>query len=295
MPGGFTVGDFPPRFGLMNITPSDPSLRYHEARPPASIADWVEAIWWTEGDAGAGGFRHDVLPDGCADWIVSARDGKVASIFVGPMSKAATVLLQPGERCFGLRFRPGALGRVARQPLDEMLDATVDPAVLPLAGSTRLTSAFAAGAPATALIVQAEQLLRPWHRLAGVQEEPDKTRVVRAAGLLAARHEDMTVAQIAAHTGMSVRTLRRVFASDVGLAPKAFARVMRMQALLKTLTRRRFATPDWAGLAAAHGFADQAHLVRECRALTGWTPAAFRAGLENGRFLQYQPRSRPLE
>jgi uncharacterized glyoxalase superfamily protein PhnB len=39
----------------------------------------------------------------------------------------------------------------------------------------------------------------------------------------------------------------------------------------------RPAEPDWARMAAAHGFADHAHMVREVRSLTGLSPTALRA------------------
>ncbi|WP_334319738.1 AraC family transcriptional regulator [Termitidicoccus mucosus] len=96
----------------------------------------------------------------------------------------------------------------------------------------------------------------------------------------------MTVAQIAASAGMSVRTLRRVFDLAVGVSPKFFARVLRLQEVLAVMEAER-AAMDWADVAGRAGFADQAHLVREFREFTGRTPTAYWAALKNGRFLQY--------
>ncbi len=44
------------------------------------------------------------------------------------------------------------------------------------------------------------------------------------------------------------------------------------------------ASTPWAGLAAEHGFADQAHLVREVRALAGVTPSALVRERTSGLF-----------
>ena len=58
-----------------------------------------------------------------------------------------------------------------------------------------------------------------------------------------------------------------------GRLPKAFARIVRLQAVLKTVGRR--AEPDWADVAAECEYFDQPHLIRDFRSLTGETPAEF--------------------
>jgi AraC-like DNA-binding protein len=58
------------------------------------------------------------------------------------------------------------------------------------------------------------------------------------------------------------------------MSPKRFARIARVQAVLRRLATEPDA--DLAGLAAELGFADQAHLTREVRALAGTTPGRLR-------------------
>jgi AraC-like DNA-binding protein len=279
----------------MSNNPIQTVVRYGETAPSRAIAEWVEAIWWIRGDVGAAdGARvrwHDVLPDGCADWIVQADDGGGArSFFVGPMTRRLSVPMAGGRaNWFGIRFRPGALGGVLRVPLVEMRDGMAEDLPLPVvaSGVGRLVDAVAGGTAPGELAGVAERLLVRWHGLRGARE--DAARAVRAVAVFAARNEDATVARIAANAGMSVRTLRRVFDSAVGVSPKFFARVLRVQDVIAVmrLVGRRGGAVDWAGVAAGAGFADQAHLVREFREFTGWTPGAYLGALKNGRFLQY--------
>jgi AraC-like DNA-binding protein len=258
--------------------------RYCEAGPPASIAKWVEAIWWIRGTVSDGIHWHDVLPDGCADWIVSADSRGVESVFVGTMTRRLPVPMQGRVNSFGSRFRPGALAGVVKAPMAEMRDCRLDTMPLPVNDGGCLTDAVADGATPHRLVKLATRLLARWHGLRGADH--GAARAVRAVGMFAARHEDMTVAQIAAGAGMSVRTLRRVFDSSVGVSPKFFARVLRLQDVLAMMEAER-AAMDWADVAARTGFADQAHMVREFRGFTGRTPTAWWAALKNGRFLQY--------
>jgi AraC-like DNA-binding protein len=90
--------------------------------------------------------------------------------------------------------------------------------------------------------------------------------VLAAARALAAG--DARVAAVAEQVGLSDRHLQRRFAIQVGYGPKTFHRVMRF---------RRFLNGDrnlgLAAMALAAGYADQAHLTRECRRLAERTPA----------------------
>jgi len=65
-----------------------------------------------------------------------------------------------------------------------------------------------------------------------------------------------------------------LFRREVGLTPKVFCRAQRFQAALRRIEEDR-RPPRWAGLAVACGYSDQAHLVRELRAFSGYTPTEY--------------------
>ncbi len=91
---------------------------------------------------------------------------------------------------------------------------------------------------------------------------------------IAALRQSVPVAAVAGRLGMQPKTLTRRFAAHVGLTPKRFARVCRLQAVLRAV--RQASSIDWCALAAQHGYADQAHLVHEFRALAGITPSEYK-------------------
>lgn len=109
-------------------------------------------------------------------------------------------------------------------------------------------------------------------RLARVDGRGDRARLVRAA---ADRLHAASVGEVARELAVSERSLRRLFREQVGLGPKAFARVARFHRALRA-TRGR---GDWATAAVTAGYYDQAHLIAECRALAGVTPTALLAEL----------------
>ena len=84
------------------------------------------------------------------------------------------------------------------------------------------------------------------------------------------------VASVADTLSIDRKRLRRTFAAAVGITPKGYARVARLQRLL-TLIRQSAGRPlRWAELASECGYYDQAHLILEFRSLTGLTPSAYR-------------------
>jgi AraC-like DNA-binding protein len=106
--------------------------------------------------------------------------------------------------------------------------------------------------------------------------------VAEAWRLTTASGGRLRVAEVAARVGWSDRHLEKRFRAETGLSPKAAARVVRFDRARRVLAARagRGGATDLAGLAADLGFADQAHLTREWRALaglppTGWLAAEF--------------------
>jgi AraC-like DNA-binding protein len=82
------------------------------------------------------------------------------------------------------------------------------------------------------------------------------------------------ITDLAAETGWSGRHLTSRFRTEIGLTPKAAARVIRFDRarhlLIKQAEQTRYRLAD---LAAACGYFDQAHLAREFRSLAGCPPS----------------------
>ena len=82
------------------------------------------------------------------------------------------------------------------------------------------------------------------------------------------------VREVVRQTGYSHRRFVAVFREAIGLTPKVYCRVIRLQRALRVMAQGRAASLTDASLAA--GYCDQAHLTREFRDLAGVTPAEYR-------------------
>ncbi|WP_103338785.1 helix-turn-helix domain-containing protein [Amycolatopsis sp. CA-126428] len=95
-----------------------------------------------------------------------------------------------------------------------------------------------------------------------------ETGLSRAAAVVAWAEDPVLSAAV------SERRLRRRFVQAVGYGPATYLRVSRFQRAVALAPHVR----GLAALAAAAGYADQAHLSRDCRALTGLTPRRYFGG-----------------
>lgn len=185
-----------------------------------------------------------ILPDGCLDLIWTDGEVHVA----GPDTVAETAMTPVGSRSFALRFAAGTGAAVVGVPADELTDRIVPLADLwPAAEVRRIAEA---GDPAAALEAAAR---RRWRQDQAMVELAARTR----AG--------QPVERIAHELGLSPRQLQRRCRAAFGYGPKALGRILRMQRALG-LARRGDAL---AAVSAEAGYADQAHLSREVRALAG--------------------------
>ncbi|MBM7368975.1 helix-turn-helix domain-containing protein [Gordonia hydrophobica] len=116
-------------------------------------------------------------------------------------------------------------------------------------------------------------------RLLAVRPSARIERAREVAAVAAAAEHDRsirTVDQLARLGGITPRTLQRMFLSCAGVSPTWVIRRFR---LIEAAERVRDGQdPDWAGLAADLGYADQAHLTRHFTATIGMSPGAYAAG-----------------
>lgn len=99
---------------------------------------------------------------------------------------------------------------------------------------------------------------------------PAEDTVHRALCMLRRSAGTVRIERVAESLGVCVRGLQRRFRLALGCSPKQAARAFRIQAALGALLRGE----SGASIAAHLRFADQSHLIAECRGLLGQTPRA---------------------
>jgi transcriptional regulator GlxA family with amidase domain len=94
----------------------------------------------------------------------------------------------------------------------------------------------------------------------------------RVVAHVVARNVDYSVRGLAKELGLGARRVDAMFRDHVGLSPKQLLRIFRFQRALGL--RRTLPSVSWATIALRAGYYDQAHLVRDARAIAGAAPTA---------------------
>ena len=177
---------------------------YREWAPPPEWGHAVVCCW----EQHVGGARvQRVLPDGHADLLI--YDSGLIEI-VGLYDQVALPLLPTGTLLRGVRLRPAAVAAAFRTPASELCNRTVPAdSVMGSRQARRLVD---------------RQGIDSWIR----SVEPSAPAAA-AVDLLATRSVDAAATQL----GLSGRHLRRIVMAEVGLPPKMYQQVVRLQRFVR--------------------------------------------------------------
>ncbi len=262
------------------LRPEEAATRFRLARhaPSEALTPFVEYYWIPRWDLrGEPPFAQMILPHPNVHLVFEASG---AGIF-GVDRRLFTRSLSGLGLAFGVRFLAGGFRPFWQAPISQLTDRVVPAARLfgPQAEKTRQAimrvgpedSADSADEVDARMIGFAEALLcsvRPERDWMAEQAAALVSRITADPGL-------RRVDQLAAASGMTARSLQRLFADYVGVSPKW---VMRRARLHEAAERADSGEPvDWALLASDLGYADQAHLTRDFTATLGISPTRYAA------------------
>jgi AraC-like DNA-binding protein len=244
---------------------------YVERPPVPALAGVVRTVWLQRTGAEPYVQRH--LPTGGVE--IHFPLGGTPQL-VGPLTGPAVEVIPAHTTIVGVRFLPGAAPPLPAV-LDDLLDQRLGLADLWTGTADRLVETMAlAGSPGRALSVLQDHLVAEYRRTA---VDPLVGAAVRA--LMPWR--PVGIDALANHLALSASQLRRRCLHALGVSPKVLQRTLRFQGFLAlaqagaTASGRRGAD-GMASLAVDVGYADQAHLSRECVRLTGLTPRQLLGG-----------------
>ena len=212
---------------------------------------------------------------------------------VGPLTGPSAQMLPPYTTVVGARFWPGAASPLLGLPAHDLVDLVVVLTDLWGGAAARLGELLAsAPGPDAALAMLQRFLVYRQVRM----DRPDPVVMEAVRGLMP--WQPVEIGTLSARLAISTSQLRRRFLTAVGVSPKVLQRTLRIQgylALAQAATGRPVPDARVADLAAEVGYADHAHLGRECRRLTGVTPRELlgssfdRCGCEHDHSASYLP------
>ena len=227
---------------------------YVEIAPPDELADLVHCYWQmrTEGDLDDDFVLH-ALPDACVNLLFDQADTDIAGV-TALHTEHTTLDLGRSFHYVGVQLFPGVWTSAFEGTVDHYVGEPYE-GDLPLVATNRrmaeLDVALETKAPALTEFVRglvADDVIAP-------------NRVT--AAILRRLDEINTVADMASVAALSPRQLQRTLKDTTGFSPHDLLKVLRLQRSFRN---------DYL-----LAFTDQSHYTHSFRAITGYTPAKFRA------------------
>ncbi len=248
---------------------------YLEVAPAADLADYVQSVWFRRVSPVEAEQPARILPDGCMDLIWVEHEITIA----GPDRVAWAAPLAAGEEIVGVRFHSGVAPSLLGLPASELVSQRVAMELVSPDWAEDLHRRLGESDSAQDIGEKIQASLRA--RL-GASVKVDRavqhvaTRIWRSDAEVSFR-----VNELADAVGLSERQLNRRCHDALGYGPKMLARIVRFQ---RFLTLANSQCQSMAQMAAECGYADQSHLTREVKELSGLPPAkllAERIGLQS--------------
>ena len=258
--------------------------------PVGRLADYVRAVWTLDvpGEFAVAD-EQPVVPDGCPELIFNLGDpihrvrGDDHDVHLRPQlagQLTALVTLRPQGRLalVGVRLHPWAMKAFLGVGAREMRDLIVP---VESALGRQLTIELQDIDSTGTVRDVSNAIVRTLTRYVATRSVPDASAIMvhRAMHHVAPGGPEATVRSLARELGRSERHVQRVFEESVGLSPKMFLRLARIQRALRMAERSPHTS--WSDIAGKCAFYDQSHLIREMQRFAGGSPTQFdtRAGI----------------
>jgi AraC-like DNA-binding protein len=238
-------------------------------RPVEPLASYVEKLWYCEGYQVAHS-KERVVPNGRFQLVIDLSENASPPLVVGIRSEYSVVETAGLQCMIGVVFRAGGARSLLAASADEFYNREIPLDLVWGSDAQRLRDRLReAAAPSERFRLLEVTLLERVKRL---KLHP---AVQFGLGEFQRAPHIRSVLDVTRDAGLSRRRFAQLFREQVGLTPKLYCRVHRFQDVVRKLTGG--VTVDWADVALAGGYCDQAHLTHEFRAFSGISPGAWLA------------------
>jgi AraC-like DNA-binding protein len=266
------------------------SLMMHSTYIPGPpLSDFVDMFWFYEGGVPQHA-KERVLPSGCAQLFVNLQEDRFrvydpqdqdkcisfrGCLMSGPHSEFVVIDTANQASIIGIAFKPGGAFPFFNSPARGLHNLQVPLELLWGRQANDLRGQLLEAKTTEARFRLLEQYLLAqagWPGAPAFDRHPAVAFALKELGGSGGRR---TVSEVTDQIGLSARRFIQVFSEEVGLTPKLYCRVRRLQEALGLVSKTRHV--DWAALAARSGYFDQAHFIHDFRAFSGLNPSTYLA------------------
>ena len=252
--------------GILNLKAGEKKFQLSRYPPAQDLSFSVERYWIVSWDLrGQEPYVQETLPYPCVNLVIEQDQSRVYGVETGKFAR----LLENTGRVFGIKFKPGAFYPFVKAPVSQLTNSSISFRDAFGVDSTALEEAILSQEDEREMVVHAESFLR--ERL----PERDKNVGVinEIVDYIIAHREITKVDDFVSQLHLNKRTLQRLFRQYVGVSPKWVIKRYRLHEVAERLAGGEVV--DWPGMVVELGYSDQAHFIKDFKAIVGSTPAEY--------------------
>jgi AraC-like DNA-binding protein len=254
--------------GILNPAAEGQRFTLSRLAPSAAVSALVDRYWCVRWAFDAGdSYLTETLPYPCVNVVFERGATTVNGIFTRRWSRT---LVGQG-RVFGVKFQPGAFAAFYQRPIHQLTDRVLPIAEVFGSEGSELERALLAEQ-------EDKQRARVFERFLMARlpaPDAERERIRQVVDLALATPSLRRVDELARAAAIPKRTLQRLFRRYLGVTPKWMLCRFRIQEAAQRVVAGD--AVDWAALAAALGYFDQAHFASDFKAQIGKTPSEYAA------------------
>jgi AraC-like DNA-binding protein len=236
-------------------------FRHERLMPPAALADHIEHFWFVQWDLrGLPAQQQATLPHPNVHLVVERGDARIYGVHTDRFDRR----LEGYDFAFGIKFKPAGFQPFLRSPVAALANDSIAASQVFASAADLIRCAQVDDMPAAAEAMLLAALPAP---------DPNVARINNIVAAIAGDLMLTSVEQVETLAGLDKRTLQRLFQKYVGIGPKWVIKRYRLHEAIAQV--QSGAVINWADLALQLGYFDQAHFVRDFRALIGQSPAEY--------------------
>lgn len=255
--------------GVLRHAPGPGAFHHARIAPAPALAAVVQHFWIVRWDLeGLPPQVRETLPHPNVHLVFEPGGARVQGVHSGRFTRT----LEGRGGVFGVKFRPGGFRAYLGQPVSALRNASLPIEKVWGAEGSALQADMLGLSADEAQVACAERFFLA--RLPAPDADAELAGAIVDA--IAADLRITRVEQLSERWGIGLRSLQRLFGDYVGVAPKWAINRYRLHEALERLAAG--GDVDWAQLALDLDYFDQAHFIRDFKALVGRPPAGYVRG-----------------
>jgi AraC-like DNA-binding protein len=258
------------------------SVEIKEFKPSQELSPYVELFWTGNFNTKSVGLLSQrVVPYGSVELIIHLSDEHCELLqgpkhspspdytLIGLFTKHYDVHFRRLVKVFGIRFKPEGFYNVFGTPPSEIHQSFIDMESIAGKQFREVCSKLKESSSPSEMIPLAEKYL-----LKNINSSRINLYYLnRAAEIIRECNGNITISELAGKVYISTRQLEREFMQKIGISPKGYMRIARLNEVNRKIQEGR--RIDLTSLSYSSGYSDQSHFIRDFRQFTGESPKIF--------------------